>query len=78
MQTRIKQILEKEGVTAARFADNIGVQRSSISHLVSGRNNPSLEFIQKVLNFYNNINPDWLILGEGTMYRRKNTPEKQA
>ncbi|WP_245553867.1 helix-turn-helix domain-containing protein [Cytophaga aurantiaca] len=54
-------------LTASEFADKIDVQRSSMSHLVSGRNKPSLDFIQKILNNFSDLNPTWLIMGTGPM-----------
>lgn len=77
MKDRIRQIIDREGVTASKFADNLGVQRSSISHLVSGRNKPSLDFIQKVLKNYKQLNPEWFLLGEGKMYKEDSETEKQ-
>ncbi len=69
MKTRLQTLLSSEGIASSRFADVLGVNRSSISHLLSGRNNPSLDFLQKVLVKYPKINPDWLLLGQGEMYR---------
>jgi transcriptional regulator with XRE-family HTH domain len=64
---RVIILMEKYELTASAFADKIDVQRSSMSHLVSGRNKPSLDFIQKVLNNFSDINPTWLIMGTGPM-----------
>lgn len=69
MKDRIAKFLKAENIASSKFADEIGVQRSSISHIIAGRNNPSLELIQKMLNRFDKINPDWLILGKGDMYR---------
>ncbi|MBI5540305.1 MAG: helix-turn-helix transcriptional regulator [Bacteroidia bacterium] len=69
MKDRIAKFLKAENISSSKFADEIGVQRSSISHIIAGRNNPSLELIQKILNRFDKINPDWLILGKGEMYR---------
>lgn len=69
MKDRIAKFLKSENISSSKFADEIGVQRSSISHIIAGRNNPSLELIQKILNRFDKINPDWLILGKGDMYR---------
>jgi transcriptional regulator with XRE-family HTH domain len=69
MKDRFKQILEHLGASAADFADKLGVQRSAVSHILSGRNNPSLEFLQKVLINYPQISPDWLLLGMGNITR---------
>jgi len=69
MKDRIKQIIELEGLTQTKFADIIGVQRSNISHILYGRNNPSVEFLQKVKQIFKNINSEWLLMGEGPMYK---------
>ena len=62
---RFTKILEYSGFTASEFADEIDVQRSSISHIISGRNKPSLEFIVKIKNRFPEISWDWIILGQG-------------
>ncbi|SDB98657.1 helix-turn-helix domain-containing protein [Williamwhitmania taraxaci] len=69
MEDRILKILTGNQLSATRFADIIGVQKSSISHILSGRNKPSFDFIEKVLIKFPDINPEWLILGKGNMYR---------
>jgi transcriptional regulator with XRE-family HTH domain len=69
MRDRIVQFITSEGISPARFADEIGVQRSSISHLISGRNNPSFDFIQKMLIRYKHLNAEWLLLGTGNMFK---------
>ncbi len=65
LKDRIKEIMDNEQLTASLFADSIGVQRSSISHILSGRNKPSLEFLQKVLTSYPKYSIEWLIMGKG-------------
>lgn len=70
MKDRILKFLGQEGLSATKFADEIGVQRSSVSHILSGRNNPSFEFIQKILSRYKNINAEWLMLGNGNMFKK--------
>jgi len=62
-------ILKVKNLTASKFADEIGVQRSSISHLFSGRNQPSLDLIQKILKKYPDISTDWLVSGTGSMLK---------
>lgn len=69
MNERISKILKNKNLSASKFADQIGVQRSGISHIISGRNKPSLDFIQKILTKFPDIDPDWLISGIGEMYR---------
>lgn len=70
MKDRILKFINKEGVSPAHFADEIGVQRSSVSHILSGRNNPSFDFIQKILQRYKNLNAEWLIMGVGDIYKK--------
>lgn len=65
MKDRISQILKTKNITATQFADELNVQRSGISHILSGRNNPSLDFIMKIKETYPEFNLDWLILGKG-------------
>ncbi|RUT79780.1 helix-turn-helix transcriptional regulator [Ancylomarina longa] len=72
MKNRIVQLLNSEGLTSSKFADTIGVQRSSISHILSGRNNPSTDFIQKVMKAFPKVNGEWLLLGIGSMYKTQN------
>lgn len=67
MKERIAQIVQKEGVTAAQFADKIGISPSSLSHILSGRNNPSLEVVMKIHKACDYISLDWLLYGEGQM-----------
>jgi len=63
--TRLKKILDYYGLSASAFAGIVTVQRSSISHILSGRNKPSLEFITKVLNAFPDIELLWLLSGVG-------------
>ena len=67
MKERIAQIVQKEGMTAAQFADKIGISPSSLSHILSGRNNPSLEVVMKIHKACDYISLDWLLYGEGEM-----------
>lgn len=67
MKERIEKIMKSEGMSASKFADAIGVQRSGISHILSGRNKPSLELVNKILKHFDKINADWLLLGKGEM-----------
>ena len=63
---RICQILEEQQLSSSAFADTIGVQRSSISHVLSGRNKPSLEFILKIIRAFPSYSTDWLLFGKLT------------
>ena len=71
---RLEFIIEHFGLSASSFADKISVQRSSISHLLSGRNKPSLDFVMKVLDFFPELNLYWLLNGSGT-YLKKDSEE---
>src|SRR5690606_15179053 len=63
---RLQKIMEFYNESAAAFADKIGVQRSSISHILSGRNKPSLDFILKILAVYPDVELYWLLNGKGS------------
>jgi transcriptional regulator with XRE-family HTH domain len=69
MKDRISEFLRKENKSSAQFADEIGVQPSGISHILSGRNKPSLDFIIKMLERYNFLSTEWLLFGKGSMYK---------
>ncbi len=69
MKERIIKIMEREQMGQAQFASTIGIQRAAMSHIISGRNNPSLDVMTKILHRYPQINPDWLLLGKGEMLR---------
>jgi len=63
---RLQKVMDFYGETSSSFAEKIGVQRSSISHILSGRNKPSLDFILKVLSSFPDLELYWLINGKGT------------
>ncbi len=63
LKNRILEIMEKSGLTPSEFADKIEVQRSAISHITSGRNKPSLEFLIKIKSSFPEIDTDWLVFG---------------
>ena len=67
--SRVEAILRQYGLSTSAFADKIGVQRSGISHLLSGRNKPSLDFILKIINVWPEIDIDWLLTGKGNLLR---------
>ena len=62
---RLQKVIDYYGETASGFAEKIGVQRSSISHILSGRNKPSLDFVMKVLHSYPEVELYWLMNGKG-------------
>lgn len=76
MNSRLLKFLNAENITQAQFADSIGVARASISHIISGRNKPGYDFISAMMEKYPQLNPEWLILGKGKMY--KEIPKSQT
>ena len=77
MIERLKLFMDSYNLSAADLADEIDVQRSGISHLLSGRNNPSLSFITKLLEHYSELSPDWLLFDKGSMIRGDLKEKKQ-
>lgn len=69
MRSRIEKIIKEYNLSSSIFADEIKVQRAQISHILSGRNNPSLDIAQKILLRFPGINSEWLILGTGKMLK---------
>lgn len=62
---RIQSFIENQSISLKDFADKIGVQRSAVSHILSGRNKPSLDFIMKMLQSYPTLDQRWLLHGKG-------------
>jgi len=62
---RLEIILDYYSLTASSFADKINVQRSSLSHLLSGRNKPSLDFILKIIEVFPEVDLYWILNGKG-------------
>lgn len=70
--TRLNYLIDYLGMNKKTFAESINVSQPLITHLCAGRNNPSLEIIQKILIYHSEINPNWLILGDGPVTIVKN------
>ncbi|WP_369049034.1 helix-turn-helix domain-containing protein [Tenacibaculum sp. UWU-22] len=75
---RLQEIISHYNLTASSFADKIGVQRSSISHLLSGRNKPSLDFILKITSTFNEVDIYWLVNGKGSFPKAKIITEQKT
>lgn len=69
---RLETVLDYYSLNASAFADKIGVQRSSMSHLLSGRNKPSLDFIMKILEVFPEIDLYWILTGKGNFPKNNN------
>ncbi len=72
---RLEIILDYNSLNASSFADKIGVQRSSLSHLLSGRNKPSLDFILKIIEVFPDVDLYWILNGKGTFPKSENKSE---
>jgi transcriptional regulator with XRE-family HTH domain len=68
---RLEILLDYYNLNAATFADKIGVQRSSLSHLLSGRNKPSLDFVLKIIEKFPEIDLYWILLGKGNFPKQE-------
>jgi len=68
MVDRINVLLKAKNITARQFAEEIGIQPSGMSHILSERNKPSLDFVMKVMTRWPEININWLMFGKGEMY----------
>ncbi len=80
MLERILLLLKTRNLSASQFADEINVQRSGISHILSGRNNPSLDLVMKIIKKFPEIDIEWLLTGKGQMLKLDKpiiTPQKE-
>ena len=77
---RLTILFDNYGLNASLFADKIGVQRSSISHILSGRNKPSLDFVIKILTVFPEVDASWILSGKGNFLKTELTvvPKKVA
>ncbi|MEO6286190.1 MAG: helix-turn-helix transcriptional regulator [Dyadobacter sp.] len=61
LSEKIKQILINKNISPSLFADEIGIQRSSMSHILAGRNKPSLDIVQKIVKRYPELGLSWIL-----------------
>lgn len=69
MKDRLQKFLDAEQINPSKLADILGIQRSGMSHILSGRNKPGFEFIQKLILKFPHLNAEWLITGKGEIYK---------
>ena len=69
MHIRIKKWIENKELKPSSFADLIGVNRATISHVLSGRNKPSIDFLDKMIRAFPDLNSNWIVSGDGFMYK---------
>lgn len=78
VRDRIRELIEYSGLSNKDFAEKIDINPAIVSHILSGRNNPSLHVIQQITNVYTNVNIDYLLTGRGDLFNPATTVEKQA
>lgn len=74
MEERLLRILKHYEHSPSSFADKLGVQRSSISHLLSGRNKPGFDFLSRMITEFTDLNIDWVLTGKGNMLKKPVLP----
>lgn len=74
MKNRLKEFMDYKKLSGADLADTIGVQRSNVSHILNGRNNPGAQFIEKLLLAYPDLDAGWLLTGKGAMINAAKGP----
>lgn len=72
MREKLLNLMKSEQLTASKLAELLDIQPSGISHILSGRNKPSFDLVQKILRRFPRVNPDWLLLDKDEMYRTVN------
>jgi len=76
MKDRIQRIIDDKKLTPSRFADEVGLNRPAVSHILNGRNNPGLDALQRILARYKDVNAAWLISGVGPVYNSNQSDSK--
>ena len=75
MKERISEIMQKEAMPAGLFAERIGISPASLSHILSGRNNPSLDVMMKIRKAFDYVSWEWLLEGKGEMENSLSSPD---
>ena len=75
MQQKLRDLMTSEHLKSGQLAEALGINPAGISHILAGRNKPGFELLQKILRRFPRLNPDWLLLDEGPMYREGMTAE---
>ena len=78
MENRIQNIIENYELSSNAFAKEIDVNRSTVSHILSGRNKPSIEVLQKILKRFTDVSANWLLLGQGGMFELQTKTSEQG
>ena len=77
MQQKLRDLMTSEHLKSGQLAEMLGINPAGISHILAGRNKPGFDLLQKILRRFPRVNPDWLLLGEGPMYRADYTPTSE-
>lgn len=77
IKDRLRMIMESHKLNAGSFADKIGVQRSNVSHVLSGRNKPSFDFVEKLLQAFPRVSAEWLFTGRQVQNGSENQVGKE-
>lgn len=75
MQQKLRDFMTSEHLKSGQLAEALGINPAGISHILAGRNKPGFDLLQKILRRFPRLNPDWLLLDEGPMYREGMTAE---
>lgn len=75
MQQKLRDLMTSEQLKSGQLAEALGINPAAVSHILAGRNKPGFELLQKILRRFPRLNPDWLLLDEGPMYREAATAE---
>ena len=78
MNQRLQQFLDAENISPSAFADNMEITRASVSHLLSGRNRPGFDFLERLSYRYPDLSLEWLITGHGRMYKEQEEKVPEA
>ena len=78
MNTRLQQFLGAENISQSQFADELGVARASVSHIIAGRNKPGFDFLTSLMARYPRLNMEWLLAGKGKMYKDNSASDVQT
>lgn len=74
---RVRAIQESEGLSMSDFAKEIGKSPATVTNIFKGRNKPSIDLLQSILDRFRVISPEWLLMGVGPMYRQKSGSTEQ-
>lgn len=77
MQEKLRDLMQHEGLKSGQLADLLGINPAAISHILAGRNKPGFDLLQKILRRFPQINPDWLLVDRGPMYREEAPSENR-